>query len=98
MMVHIHIIHLRHQVIYVNYKNMAYPNHNCMQISIWVHNRDVDQLFDFLNDRVKEPPAYWTQPYLVPLSLSGGYLIVTLNFGLFQKLREAKEQENGDFI
>jgi hypothetical protein len=58
----------------------------------------VDQLFDFLNSRINEPPPYWTDPAEVPLSISGGYLMVSLNYDNFSKIREVREQEINDFL
>lgn len=77
---------------------MGYPNNNCMFISIWVHNRELDQLFDFLNDRILEPPSYWIDPTQVPPSISGGYIMVSLNYEMFSKIRQIKDQEINDFI
>ena len=38
---------------------MAEANMNCMIVNVWVHHMQVDELFDFLNDRIEVAPNYW---------------------------------------
>ena len=54
---------------------MGYPNNKCMVLTIYIHHMLVDELFDFLNDRIDTPPAYWFSEADAPYSISGGYII-----------------------
>jgi len=47
---------------------MAYPS-NTMLITIYVHHMQLDELYDFLNDRIEDTPAYWYSENDVPYSL-----------------------------
>jgi hypothetical protein len=51
-----------------------------MHINIWVHHMHVDPLFDFLNGRIKDAPAWFLSESKCPKSITGGYVEVTLSF------------------
>jgi len=68
---------------------MAYPNAN-MTISIYVHHMQLDELFDFLNDRIEDVPAYWYSETDVPYSVTGGYVAVHLDYEAYAKVRRAR--------
>ena len=69
---------------------MGYPNNQCMFITIYVHHMQLDELFDFLNDRIEDVPPYWHTADDAPYSITGGYVAVTLNYGNYTKIRSAK--------
>ncbi len=65
---------------------MGHPNMNCMYVNVWVHEMEIDMLFDFLNDRVSVPPKYWLSEAETPMSLSS-YLMVSLPYDSYSNLR-----------
>lgn len=69
----------------------------CFAISIWIHHMNVDQLFDFLHERIEDAPAYWFSETACPLSVTGGYIMVTLNYGQFDLLRNSKDWDSNLF-
>lgn len=68
---------------------MAYPVNN-MHITIYVHHMQLDELFDFLNDRIGDAPAYWYSENDVPYSVTGGYASVQLDYHNYCKLRQSR--------
>lgn len=68
---------------------MAYPIAN-MIITIYVHHMQIDELFDFLNDRIEDVPAYWYSEGDVPYSITGGYVAVQLDYESYAKVRRAR--------
>lgn len=62
-----------------------------MGINIYVHHMDVDELFDYINGRIKEPPHYFINPRDLPGSISGGYLEITVDYQSYTLIREVKE-------
>lgn len=69
---------------------MGYPNNQCMFITIYVHHMQLDELFDFLNDRIEDAPPYWYNETDAPFSVTGGYAAVALNYEGYSKLRGAR--------
>lgn len=72
---------------------MARADMKCMHVLVWVHHMQVDQLFDFLNDRIKSAPAYWLCREDTPLSVTGGYVQISLNYEGYSKLSSLKGHE-----
>lgn len=68
---------------------MAYPS-NTMLITIYVHHMQLDELYDFLNDRIEDTPAYWYSENDVPYSVTGGYVAVHLEYSQYCKIRQAR--------
>ena len=66
---------------------MGYPNNQCLAVTIYIHHMLLDELFDFLNDRIDIPPAYWFSEADGPYSISGGYISVHLTYDQFIKIR-----------
>jgi|TARA_B110001452_G_scaffold158613_1_gene132028 hypothetical protein len=75
---------------------MGKANMTCMHINIWVHHMDVDQMFDFLNNRIKEAPDYYLSSEKVPNSITGGYVSVALSFEAYSLLTSIKDWEASD--
>ena len=71
-----------------------YPNMKCMHINIYVHNMQIDEMFDFITGRIDMPPAYWTSHEDIPHSISGGYLQVSVSYDTYCKIREIREGGN----
>lgn len=69
----------------------------CFMISIYIHHMDVDMLFDFLHERVETPPPYWHSEASCPPSVSGGYVMVTLNYSQFDLLRGRRSWDFSEF-
>ena len=69
---------------------MGYPNESCMAITIYVHHMQTDELYDFLNDRIEEPPPYWYSMEYTPYSVTGG----TISYGQYQKIRTARSWQS----
>ena len=63
----------------------------CMSVLIWVHHMEIDELFDFLNGRVKKAPPYWYSQSEVPYSVSGGYVQIGLPYDSYSNLRSSRE-------
>lgn len=63
----------------------------CMQINIWVHHMQVDQLFDFLNGRIESAPDYYLNEKAAPDSVTGGYVQVALPFNSYSMLTSQKD-------
>ena len=66
-------------------------NTQYMAVQVYVHHMDVDAFFDFINDRIKEPPNYWINPKDLPPSISGGFLQIAIDFHTYTNIREVKE-------
>ena len=73
---------------------MGKANMKCMQIVIWVHHMQIDELFDFLNGRIKNAPPYWHSHDEAPYSVSGGYVQVVLTYESYSDLRSARDWDN----
>jgi len=58
-----------------------------MHITIYVHHMQIDELFDFLNDRIDTPPPYWYHHEDARYSISGGYVAVNVDYHNYQKIR-----------
>lgn len=69
---------------------MAEANMNCMIVNVWVHHMQVDELFDFLNDRIEDAPNYWLNSEATPSSVTGGYVMISLPFESYSKLSSSK--------
>ena len=66
---------------------MANPNMTCMYVNVWLHHMQVDELFDFLNERIEDAPPYWLNIDDAPYSISGGYIMISLPYDSYSKLR-----------
>ena len=66
----------------------------CMHINVWVHHMHIDQMFDFLNGRIKTAPDYYLSPETVPHSITGGYVSVALSFESYSLLTSTKDWES----
>jgi hypothetical protein len=75
---------------------MGKANMACMHINIWVHHMDVDQMFDFLNNRIKAAPDYYLSSEKAPNSVTGGYVSVALSFEAYSLLTSIKDWEASD--
>lgn len=69
---------------------MGYPNMKCMYITIYVHNMDIDLMFDYINGRVNVPPSYWINPRDLPITISGGFLEISIGYDTYVNIREIK--------
>jgi|TARA_R110000764_G_scaffold1029_8_gene3921 hypothetical protein len=67
------------------------PDMKCMYVNVWVHHMQLDELFDFLTDRIEEAPDYWLNESSSPFSVSGGYIMVTLPYDSYSNLRSHKD-------
>lgn len=65
-----------------------------MYITIWTHHMQVDEVFDFLNDRIETPPAFWYSQEECPYSVTGGYVAINLNYDSFSRLRSVRDWED----
>ena len=70
---------------------MAYPNMNCMSITLYVHHMEIDSLFDFINGRTDNLPGYWVDPEDLPETISGGFLEINVNYEVYTRIREVRE-------
>lgn len=78
---------------------MGYPNMKCMYITIWVHHMQVDELFDYLTDRIDTAPPFWNNHEDCPHSVTGGYVAVNVDYKQFSKIRSMEDWETiGDSI
>lgn len=62
-----------------------------MAIGIWVHHMQIDEMFDFLSERVDTPPPYWYNYEECPYSVTGGYVIISIPYSQFTKLRSIQD-------
>ena len=76
---------------------MGYPNMKCMYITIWVHHMQVDELFDYLTDRIDMAPPFWNNHEDCPYSVTGGYIAVNVDYNQFSKLRSMEDWDKMDF-
>lgn len=67
------------------------PNMECMYINVWVHHMQIDELFDFLNERIEDAPPYWLNEHTLPYSISGGYVLTSLPYDSYQHLRAYRD-------
>jgi hypothetical protein len=65
-----------------------------MHMRIYVHNMEVDAMFDFINERSNYMPDYWLNNDIVPFSVSGGYVEVCVNFASYTYIRSIKEHQS----
>lgn len=73
---------------------MGYPNNECMYITIFVHHMQIDELFDFLNNRIDTPPPYWYHNEDAPYSISGGYAAISIDYHNYQKIRTERSWDS----
>jgi len=64
---------------------------NNIFVKIWVHNREVDLMVDFLLDRTKEVPHYFISISDVPTSITGGWVELSIPFTEYLKLRQSHD-------
>lgn len=76
---------------------MSEANMKCFAISVWIHHMNVDQLFDFLHERITEAPPYWFSEAACPPSVTGGYVLVTLTYDQYDLLRNHREWDFDEF-
>ena len=69
----------------------SYSNLKNMSIKIYVHHMSVDELYDYINGRIKTPPQYWINPKDLPGSISGGFLEVNLDYASYTLIREVQD-------
>ena len=69
---------------------------NNIFVKIWVHNREVDLMVDFLLDRTKDIPHYFISVSDVPISITGGWVELSISFTKYLKLRQ--EHDHLDFL
>jgi hypothetical protein len=69
---------------------------NNILIKIWVHNREVDLMVDFLLDRTKEVPYYFISISDVPQSITGGWVELNIPYPQYLKLRQS--HDHSDFL
>jgi hypothetical protein len=72
---------------------MGMPNMKCMYVNIWIHHMQLDELFDFLNERIEEAPPYWLNEQTLPYSISGGYVVISLPYDSYSHLRSYRDWE-----
>jgi hypothetical protein len=70
------------------------PDMKCMYVNVWVHHMQLDELFDFLTERISEAPSYWLNEHGTPFSATGGYIMVTLPYDSYSNLRSHKDWSN----
>ena len=69
-------------------------NMKSMYVTIWAHHMQIDEMFDFLNDRIDTPPAFWYNQEECPHSITGGYAALSLTYEDFSKLRSVRDWED----
>ena len=65
-----------------------------MNVRICVHNMEVDAVFDFINKRTNIMPNYWINEIDVPLSVSGGYIEISVDYIIYSYIRSLKEHQS----
>ena len=65
-----------------------------MNVRIFVHNMEVDAVFDFINKRTAIMPDYWINEIDVPLSVSGGYVELSVDYQVYSYIRSMKEHQS----
>ena len=65
-----------------------------MRMRIYVHNMEVDSMFDFINERTDIMPDYWLNDDSVPFSVSGGYIEVSIDYTTYSHMRSIKEHQS----
>lgn len=54
----------------------------------------IDELFDFLTDRVSTPPPFWYNHEECPHTVTGGYVAINMPYEGFSKLRSVRDWED----
>ena len=62
-----------------------------MDISLLVHVMNVDEMFDFVNDRIQRPPIYYLSIDDTPPTISGGFVVITVEYITYTKIRQSRE-------
>ena len=70
---------------------MADPDMTCMHVNLWVHHMDIDKLFDFITERIPEPPDYWISREACPSTITGGYAEINVSYNTYLMIRRVKE-------
>ena len=65
-----------------------------MNVRIFVHNMEVDAVFDFINKRTGIMPNYWINEVDVPLSVSGGYIELSIDYTIYSYIRSMKDHQS----
>jgi hypothetical protein len=65
-----------------------------LNVRLYVHNMEVDYLYDFINERTDYMPDYWLNEVNVPFSVSGGYVEVCVNYITYSYIRSLKEHQS----
>jgi len=65
-----------------------------MFVRVYVHNMEVDAMFDFINGRSDNMPDYWLNSDNVPFSVSGGYIEVSIDYITYSHMRSIKEHQS----
>ena len=71
-----------------------YQDMKSMIVTIYVHHMDVDEMYDFINDRIKNPPNYWIDYKELPELVSGGFLKIQVCYHIYSRIREVKEHSS----
>ena len=58
-----------------------------MYVTVWVHNMQIDELFDYITGRIDMAPPFWYNHEECPYSVTGGYSAINLAYDDFAKLR-----------
>ena len=73
---------------------MGMPDMKCMFINVWVHHMQLDEMFDFLNERIQEAPSYWLNENQLPYSVTGGCVMVSLPYDSYSHLRSHRDWDH----
>jgi hypothetical protein len=65
-----------------------------INVRIYVHNMEIDPLYDFINERTDYMPDYWLNDTDVPFSVSGGYVEICVNYTTYSYIRSLKEHQS----
>ena len=68
----------------------------CMYVTIWVHNMQIDELFDYITGRIDMSPPFWYNHEECPHSVTGGYAAINLAYDDFAKLRSMGDWYDDD--
>ena len=66
---------------------MGYPDMKCMYVTIWIHNMQIDELFDYITGRIDVAPPFWYNHEECPHSVTGGYASINLPYDQLVKVR-----------
>lgn len=78
----------------VDYFNLQMESLKNMFVRVYVHNMEVDAMFDFINGRSDNMPDYWLNSDNVPFSVSGGYIEVSIDYITYSHMRSIKEHQS----